>query len=74
MLSIQSLCNNGFKSIPFLKISFIYVPKSSSPDVIVIIEVLGRPFYDFKGHFGVVLVVNLSNMTHQIKYILISTK
>ncbi|MFS7990920.1 hypothetical protein Hanom_Chr11g01064631 [Helianthus anomalus] len=45
---IQSLCNNGFKSISILKVSFVDFTKSSPTDEIVIVKVLCRPFYVFK--------------------------
>ncbi|MFS7990835.1 hypothetical protein Hanom_Chr11g01063581 [Helianthus anomalus] len=45
---LHSLCNNGFKSITILKVSFIDFAKSSSPNAIVIMEILGSLFYIFK--------------------------
>ncbi|KAJ0883752.1 hypothetical protein HanPSC8_Chr10g0425331 [Helianthus annuus] len=45
---IQSLCNNDFKSVTIMKVSFKDFPKSSSANTIVIMEVLCGMFYVYK--------------------------
>ncbi|MFS7982683.1 hypothetical protein Hanom_Chr10g00965671 [Helianthus anomalus] len=47
-LRIQSLCNNGFKTITIFKVSFVDFPKTPAPNAIISMEVLGGLIYVFK--------------------------
>ncbi|MFS7990817.1 hypothetical protein Hanom_Chr11g01063371 [Helianthus anomalus] len=66
---IKSLGNNGFKSITtIMKVSFIDIPKFSSANAILRMEVLGGKLYILNWNSRVLLVVFLSTMKHRIKY------